>query len=43
MAGCPTRKIALDLQLADLAVQIVDDLLRSSTAPHYAFRSVANL
>jgi hypothetical protein len=28
MAGCPTRKIALDLQLADLAVQIVDDLLR---------------
>jgi hypothetical protein len=28
MAGCPGKKIALDRQLADLAVQIVDYLLR---------------
>jgi len=28
MAGCPARKSALDLQLADFAVQIVNDPLR---------------
>jgi hypothetical protein len=27
MAGCPARKSALNLQLADLAVQIVNDFL----------------
>jgi hypothetical protein len=31
MAGCP-KKIAFDLQLTDLAVQIVDDLCPSSAA-----------
>jgi hypothetical protein len=31
--GAPGKKIALDLQLADLAVQIVDDLLRIFDRP----------
>jgi hypothetical protein len=40
MAGCPARKIALDLELPDLPVQIVDPPSAHHRPPRLKFRAV---